>query len=467
MQIFLGFVILYLLLCCLFLGFSLNQFLHKLFPGEDILKIYCGLILYYFAIDVTMRFIFQELPVISIQPYLIQNIRRSQLVTYLNTRSLFHFLNLLPIFIFLPFVFTNIAPAYGAAAAMAFAASIVFLTLFNHFGMLYMIRKAYLNAWWLIGFIATVGIFAVLDYFHLLSTSAFSSFLFTKMLHQPLLALAPLALAIAAYANNRRFLLNNLYLEELSKKDGKKQSAEYTWLQQWGMTGEVVGLDIRLILRNKRPRTTATISLVFLLYGLIFYRPMYLHPFHYSILLFPALFITGLFIINYGQFAFAWQGSCFDGLLTSNLPVSEYIRGKLLLFAIASTIAFILCSFYGFIDRRLLLIQAAAWLYNLGFNSLLTIWFATYSYKSINLTKAATFNYQGIGAATWLYAIVVLLVPFAIYLPFGLTGHPWIGFTVLGLIGIFGLLFRNWGIKFLTKQFYKRKYLILEGFRER
>ncbi len=467
MQIFMGFLILYLLCCCLFVGFSLNQFLHKLFPDQDVIRVYCGLILYYFAFDVTMRFIFQELPVISVQPYLIQNIRRRQLVTYLNTRSLFHFLNLLPLFIFVPFVFTNIAPAYGPAAATAFTGSILLLTIFNHFIMLYVIRKAYLNAWWLIGFIAAVLVFGVLDYFHILSASAFSAFLFIKMLHQPLLALAPLALAIFAYLNNRRFLLNNLYLEELSKKDGKKHSTEYTWLRQWGMAGELVGLDIRLILRNKRPRTATTISLLFILYGLIFYRSMYLHPFHYSILLFPGLFMTGLFILNYGQFAFAWQSSSFDGLLTSNLPVSEYIRGKLLLFTTASTIAFILCSFYGFIDWRLLLIQAAAWLYNLGFNSMLTIWFATYSYKSIDLTKAATFNYQGIGAATWLYALVVMLIPFAIYLPFGLTGHPWTGFTVLGLIGIVSLLFRNWGIQFLTKEFYKRKHLILEGFRER
>ena len=467
LQVFLGFIILCLLLFFLLLGFSLKQLLHKLFPGQDVTRVYCGLILYYFAIDVPIRFIVQQPPVLSLQPYLILNIRRRQLVTWLNTRSLFHFLNLLPIFIFLPLVFTNIAPAYGSAAATTFTTSILFLTLFNHFGMLYMIRKAHLNTWWLIGFIAVVGIFAALDYFHLLSASAFSAFLFTKMLHQPLLALAPLALAIAAYANNRRLLLNNLYVEELSRKGGKKRSAEYTWLQQWGMTGELVGLDIRLILRNKLPRIATAISLLSVLYGLVFYRRAHLQPFNYTMLLFVALYISGQFNVNYGRFAFAWQGSCFDGLLTSNLPVSEYIRGKLLLFSIATTIVFILCSFYGFIDRRLLLIQAVAYLYDLGFNSMLTICFATYCYKSIRLTRSASSNHQGTGAATWLYGLVVMLIPFVIYLPFGLTGHHLIGLTVLGLIGIVGLLFRNRGIEFLTKEFYKRKYLILEGFRER
>src|SRR6185437_8181187 len=101
LQLFLGFIFLYLLATCLILGFELSSFIRHLFPGQDVFKIYCGLILYYFAIDVVLRFVIQELPVLATQPYLIQNIRRRQLVAFLNIRSLFHFLNLVPIFIFL------------------------------------------------------------------------------------------------------------------------------------------------------------------------------------------------------------------------------------------------------------------------------------------------------------------------------------------------------------------------------
>ncbi len=183
--------------------------------------------------------------------------------------------------------------------------------------------------------------------------------------------------------------------------------------------------------------------------------------------LFPAIFMTGLFSINYGQFAFAWQCSNFDGLLTANLPVAEYIKGKLFLFASASTIAFVVCSLYGFIDWRILPIQAAAWLYNLGLNSMLTLWFATYSYKGLDLTKSATFNYQGIGASTWLYALAAMLIPFAIFIPFFFSGYPWAGIAALGIVGLISFLFLCWWIEFLTKQFYKRKHLILQGFREK
>jgi hypothetical protein len=91
-QIFIGFLALYLLASALLLGLSLEHFLPKFFPGQDIIRVFCGLILYYFSIDVLMRFMLQELPILSILPYLAQNIRRSQLVRFLNIRSLFHFL---------------------------------------------------------------------------------------------------------------------------------------------------------------------------------------------------------------------------------------------------------------------------------------------------------------------------------------------------------------------------------------
>lgn len=468
LQIFTAFIILYLLATCLIVGVELSHFLPKLFPGQDILKIYCGFILYYFVLDIVLRFIFQELPVLSTQPYLSQNIRRRQIVTYLNVKSLFHFLNLLPLLIFLPFVFTKIFPIYGTAAGTAFTLSILLFTCFNHFAMLYIKRKAYLNIWWFVGLLGFILLLIAFDYWHILSASTLSVLLFTNIIHHPWLVMLPLVMAILAYINNWRFLKNNLYLEELQKKQSKrKQSTDYTWLKQWGMTGELAGLDIRLIFRNKRARATALVSLFFAFYGLVFYQDKNLHPFHYGILLLPGLFMTGLFLINYGRFTFAWYSSCFDGLMASNLPIVEFIRSKFLLFSAVSTLIFILISFYGLLDWRIIPIQAAAWLYNMGCNSVLAIWFCTYSYKAIDISKSNSFNYQGGGTANFIYSFATLLIPYAIYLPFVLTGHPWSGIIALGALGLVSFLFRNWWIEVLTKEFYKRKHLILEGFREK
>ncbi len=258
MQLFLGFIILYLLASCsLVLGLALGHLLPEQIiprPGycrRDLLRSYPLL----FRVRLmVMRFLFQELPILSTQPYLTQNIRRSQLVAYLNARSLFHCPRTSsPCSSSSLSFFTNIAPAYGAAAAAGIAAAILSINVFNQFLMLYIIRRSVLNAWWLAGFFFAIVSFAILDYFHILSLSAISTFLFVHMLFHPWLAFIPLLLAILSYGNNRRFLLKNLYIEELSKRSGEKKSTEYTWLQQWGTIGELIGLDLKLIARNKRP----------------------------------------------------------------------------------------------------------------------------------------------------------------------------------------------------------------------
>src|SRR6202012_1719921 len=143
------FLFLSLLASCLILGIGLSYLLKKMYPGQDTIQLYCGMILYYYAIDLILRFLFQELPVLATQPYLTLDIRRSRLVNFLNIRSLFYFLNLVPLFLFIPFDVTAIASTFGGMAAAAFALSILLLTAFNHFLMLYVLRKAYLNGWWM------------------------------------------------------------------------------------------------------------------------------------------------------------------------------------------------------------------------------------------------------------------------------------------------------------------------------
>src|SRR5665647_3656527 len=94
-----------------------------------------------------------------------------------------------------------------------------------------------------------------------------------------------------------------------------------------------------------------------------------------------ALFITGLFISNYGQFLFAWQSSHFDGMMSYNINMKQYIKAKFLLFVTVCSLQFLMASFYGFMGWRILPIQLAAYLYSIGVNTFVTIYAATYNYK--------------------------------------------------------------------------------------
>lgn len=466
-QIFIGFIVVYLLGCAFFLGLSFRYFLPNLFPGQDIINTFCGLILYYFLVDILMRFLIQELPVLSVQPYLGQNIRRDQLVRFLNVRSLFHFLNLLPLFIFIPFIVTAIGAAHGTLVAACFTISILAFTLFNHFLILYVKRKTIINSWWLVGFLGAIGILVALDYFHILSFRSLSTFLFTWLIRSPWLSIVFVALSVASFTNNSRFLRHNLYFEEIARRSRQRQSTEYTWLEQWGLTGELVALNLRLVLRNKRAKSVVLMSFVILLYGFIFYKPEYMKPGLSYMLMMGALFITGIFIMNYGQFLFAWHSSYFDGLMSLPIDIRTLIRSQFVLFIAVSSFAFVISSFYGLVSWTIIPLQLAAYLYNIGINSVIVIYFATRSYKAIDLSKSATFNYQGTGMAQWLNIIVVLLTPLLLYAALNWLFNQWVAMIVLGSLGLVSLLLQNWWITVLTGQFLLRKHTILAGFREK
>lgn len=467
LQLLFGFLILYLLGCAVVLGFALKPLLQQLFPHQDIIEIFCGFTLYYFGLDIVIRLAMQELPVLTVTPYLSQNIRRRQLVSFLNIRSVFHFFNLLPLILFFPFILTAMPPAYSWPATIAFAVGVLSLTAFNHFLLLYTKRKIIINSWWMIGCIGLLLACSVLDRMNILPIRKMSTAYFTGLLHHPWLAAVPVVMATLAFETNRRMLLRNLYVEEIRSGQKRRRSFDYGWLRHWGAVGDLMALDMRLIARNRRPRSVMMISAAFLCYGFIFYQPRNIQPMNFLMVLFCGLFMTGVFLIQYGRFGFAWQSRHFDGLLAANLSIEEYIRSKSTLYMLATTLAFIVSTVYGFLDWRLVLIEGAAWLYNMGVTVPLSLWASMLNYRAIDIDKSAMFNYQGSGGAETFYSVVVFLSPFLIYLPVSLIFSPWTGIAAIAATGAIGLLFRGRLIVLLTKEFYHRKYRMLQGFREK
>jgi len=88
------------------------------------------------------------------------------------------------------------------------------------------------------------------------------------------------------------------------------------------------------------------------------------------------------------------------------------------------------------------------------------------NYKRLDITKSASFNWQGVGATQWILGLPFILIPVFIYLPFGLSDKPYWGLFAIGLFGLITLLMRNYWINLLVKRFEKQRYKIAEGFRE-
>ena len=86
-QIVLGFFMLYFFAIAIGVGFGMSHFLPKIFPNKEVISSFNGIILYYFAFDFIIRLQFQELPTLSIIPYLHLRISRSKIIRFLNLLS--------------------------------------------------------------------------------------------------------------------------------------------------------------------------------------------------------------------------------------------------------------------------------------------------------------------------------------------------------------------------------------------
>lgn len=466
MRIVMGVLILYLLLNVLVVAFFLDKIIGKTHPDQNIIQVFNGFILYYFLLDLLTRFQMQELPTLAVRPYLHLPIKRNQIVNYLSISSLGTAFNLTPFLLTIPFLSKIVIPQFGAGVFWGYVLCIIGLTFFNHFFSLWLKRKVNLSAAWMLGFFGLLLALGILDfYIELISISALSNSFFTAIATQPLLSIATILLATGMFFINHNFLKANLYLEELhTSNTAHKSSTEIPFLDRFGVVGDLTANELKLIIRNKRPRSVLTMCLFFLLYGLIFYsKPGFAD---YTIL-FCGMFMTGIFIINYGQFMFSWQSSHFDGLLVSPVNAKDFFKSKFLLFSLFSTVCFVLTIPYVYFGWRVLMIHAVMYVWNLGVNTLLVLYFANQNYKRIDLGKAATFNWEGVGASQWILSIPLLIGPFLVYLPFRLTGFPNIGIAAVGIIGLIFIITREYWLNKLVDAFKEKRYTIAEGFRNK
>lgn len=465
LQIILGIFYLFIFLEVAGLGIALPFYIREAVPGKDPIVLFCSYIIYYFLIGLLIRFQMQELPSLSIQPYLAQNIKRSSMLRFLNARSLVHVINFLPLFVFIPFTIVIIAPAYGGITALCFLIAMLSLVVNNHFLNMYIKRKSASNSWWFVAIVLLLTGFKALDYFKLISFEKSSAQIFIYLLQHPWLCIFAVAITCITFFINNNYLRSHLYIEELVSEGKLKAGKSFAFLDRFGDIGDIIALDLKLIFRNKRPRTLIILSGVILLYGFMFY-PQYLRSQNYSMLFLFALLITGLFISNYGQFLFSWQSSHFDGMMCYNMNMKQYIKAKFSLFLTVCSLQFLIASLYGFMGWKILPIQLAAFLYSIGVNTFVTIYAATYNYKYLNLSKSSSMNFQGVGAIQWLQSLFISFGPVLVFFLLNKFIGFWVAIISICTVGIAGLVLHELIINWLVNQFNIRKHKILEGFRE-
>ncbi|WP_417865385.1 DUF5687 family protein [Xanthomarina gelatinilytica] len=464
LNVLLVFVGLYFVVTFLALGIALYPILKDTFPDQDPLNIVNSYLFYWFLADVIMRFFFQKLPVMSVKPLLTLPVKRSKVVNYVLAKSCFSFFNFLPLFAIIPFGTMLIGNGYPAVSVVSWMVSIFIITLGINF--LNFIIENFTSETELsfLPIIALGGSLFALNYFNIVSFTSLVSGAMSSIYDTPLFLVVPLLLLVGLYVLNYSKLKAKLYLDSsLKTKVQEVNASNLEWTRKFGDAAPFMQLDLKLIWRNKRPRSSIFILVIGLLYGLFFYpNPVYQDQ--SWMFAFIGIFVTGIFLINFGQFIPAWDSGYYKMLMSQNISYKQYLKSKFTLMAVSVVIMFILSIPYVYFGWNILLAHLAAAIYNIGINTHVILYAGSFNRKKIDLNQRAAFNYQGTGAVQWLLGIPLMFLPLAIFGGVYALFSFEIGCLVLAVLGLVGVVFHQKLMTIITTKYLDSKYKMIQAF---
>ncbi|MRI01054.1 hypothetical protein GH721_10985 [Kriegella sp. EG-1] len=453
----------YMLACLVLMGVGLFFILEKTFPGVDPMLKVSSYFLYWILGELVFRYFMQKLPVIDIKPFLILPIKKDAIVHYILGRSAFSFFNFLALFLFVPFGIVLLIKGYPALNVLVWLFAIACISQFINF-LNFIINKSDKV---LLGLLLVLITFYAVDYFQLYPIQELFGNIFYQLYANPIWAIIPLALAILTYAVNYRFLRNKIYLDSAVKEKIKEaETADLGWTERFGSIAPFLQLDLKLIWRNKRTKTQVFMSFIVLLYGLFFYTQDS-YGSTSAMFAFAGIFITGIFMVNFGQFIPAWDSAYYNMLMAQNIPMRKYLASKAGLIYVSIVVMFLLSIPYIYFGWEIVVINFTCALYNLGINVPVVLFFGSKNKKRIDLHKSALGNMQGASATQFLIIIPLMVVPCILYFVLKYFISFEVAIAILGLLGLVGIILRNTVLDKIATIYSAKKYEMIAGFGEK
>ncbi len=449
------------------LMFMAMPFLLFFFAKEELqtdpLLLFCRFFLYYWAFDLVLRYFIQQMPTQNIKPFLGQNIPKNKLVNYTILKTFFHFFNWGNLLFLIPFAVLLVIDGFNLAGVLMFVLGILFVFYFNNFLNILLNGKNSV-------FYSVAGIMillGVLEYYGVIQLTQFSETIFYSLYSIPGLFLIPILLAGAAGYYTHKVIRQNFYLDqglELKKAEGKTENIEF--LNKFGVIGTFLNNDVRLLKRSKAARAAMISGFFFLFYGLLFFNSMYQSDF---MKLFAAIFVTGGFMMMFGQRVPAWDSSYYPLMMTQNVPYQQYLKAKWSLIIIGILISMILSTAYLYFGWEVYLTILAGGLYNLGVNSYLTLLAGAFNKQPVDLnssTKSFTGSKNNFNFKVMLMMIPQMLLPMVVFAGMKYFFGMYAAVGALALLGLIGFLMRNIIFDQIVKAYRTEKYSTLEAFKK-
>ena len=422
-------------------------------------------LIYYFVVDLVIRYFFQKMPVTNIKPLLNLPIKRDVIVHFSLGKTVISFFNVLHAFFFIPFTVVLLTHGYGLQVIL-WHLGIMALIYSNNFINVLLNNKDSV----FYSLLAVVVSLGLAQYYKFFDITNYTQPFFQGIYSTYYLFLIPILLAIVSYYFSFDYFKKNLNLDTgLAKKSDEAKTENFTWLNQFGTLGTFLKNDIKLLKRNKRSRTTVIMSFLFIFYGLLFFTnsiEAYQNP---AMQVFAGIFVSGGFMFTFGQFVPSWDSSYYQLMMSQNIQYREYISSKWWLMVIAILISTVIASFYLYFGWQTYMLIVVGAIYNIGVNSHLVMLGGAFVKTPIDLTmaKKAFGDKQAFNLKTMLISIPKLLVPMLLYAAGYYLFSANVGFLFVALAGVLGFAFRNKVFAMIEKIYKSEKYETIAAYKQK
>lgn len=467
LKILMAFLAIYFAVIFLLLGIGLYPLLTEFYPDQDPLHMANRFILLWLAVELLVRFMLKTLPVMDVKPLLVTPIPKRKVVNYVLVKSLLSFYNFLPLFLLIPFaIFLSMETGTSPLSLLAWVIAVFLLILSVDYANFLLKKKFADDLRGLLPYLVVIATLVAFEYFDVFRVSETFGNALDYLVANPWLVIVPALIFAALFKFNQVHLQRRFYLDDsIGGRTQEARTQEFNWLRKFGDIAPFLQLDLKLIWRNKRPRTTIFLSLVIMGYGLIFY-PEETYESMQTIYVFVGIFMTGVFMINFGQFIPAWDATYYPMMMSQNIPLKKYLASKVSLITFSIIMLTILTTPYVYFGWNILVMNVACAIYNIGVNVPILLYAGSFNRKRIELGKSPFMNYQGTGAAQWLVGLPLIFIPVAIFWPLNKFVSYEVGVTVLLGMGFVGIMLRGPVMDFIERAYKKNKYAMIHGFKQ-
>lgn len=462
-KILMGFVVLYFAGTLLLGGIAVYPLLGDQFPDRDPINIINSILIAIFIFELIIRYFLQQLPVTEIKLFLLLPIPKKRIIHNVLFRSLLSAYNAIPFLFYLPISIFMYQDDYAIEQVLAWWVAVTAFSLSLNF-ISFLANK---NNTLLAGFVGSlILLFLCERYWDVEILRAAGSF-FDEVVAQPLWVLVPLAVFGSLYLITFTFLKKSLNLEgSLAAKKEVVNAGRYDFLDVFGTHALFLKNDLRLIIRNVRPRNIVLMSFLFLFYGLFFFTQDNQPE---AMLVFASIFISGGFLLTYGSYVPAWDSEYYAFLMCQNLSYKKYLDSKWRLMTFAIVVSTTLSLPYLYFGIKIYLMILSGAFFNIGLGTWITLYGGLLNKQPLKLNvKAKAFeNTQAFSGKLFLMVIPKMVLPVLLYIIPATIINPTAGYITLAASGVLGIIFKNQILNQMAKLFAKEKHEMLKAFTQK